>query len=112
MGEVSLKEYLKENHKFNAENPIDHQLLGKIPFFEEVFSDDRELWEMITKLSGNEGIAHLEDKRFKPGDKIVEAGNLDQMVFWVIEGKAEVGVPEGDKKGLLRILKKGSVLEN
>ena len=107
MEKTSLKEYLKENHKLNAEKPIDHNLLEKIPFFEEVFSHDRELWEMITKLAGSAGTAHIEDKRFKPGEKIVKAGSLDQMVFWVIEGIAEVVVTEGAKKRIVKNFKVG-----
>ena len=102
MKKIPLKEYLKENHKLNAENPIDHNLLEKIPFFAEVFSDDRELWEMITKLAGSSGIAHIEDKSFKAGEKIVKTGSLDQMVFWVIEGMAEVLLKEGAKKRIIK----------
>ena len=107
MGENSLKEYLKEHYEFNAENPIDHNLLEKIPFFEEVFSDDRELWEMIARLAGNTGMAHIEDKSFQPGEKIIEAGNLDQMLFWLIEGRAEVIAKRDGKKRSVKYFKEG-----
>ncbi len=107
MGETSLKDFIKENKELNAEKPVDHNLLEKIPFFTEVFSDDRELWEIITKLAGSTGIAHIEDKSFKPGEKIVKTGSLDQMVFWVIEGMAEVVVPEGAKKRVIKNFKVG-----
>lgn len=107
MGETSLKDFLKEKKKLNAEKPIDHNLLEKVPFFSEVFSDDRELWEMITKLAGSTGIAHIEDKNLKPGENIVKAGSLDQMIFWVIEGVAEVVSAEDAKKRVIKHFKEG-----
>ena len=107
MGNASLKEYLKENHEFNAEKPIDYNLLEKVPFFEEIFSGDRELWEMITKLAGATGIAHIEDKKFETRKTIVKSGSLDQMVFWVIEGVAEVIVPYKGKKRVVKNFKAG-----
>ena len=107
MGNASLKEYLKENLEFNAENPIDYNLLEKVPFFEEVFSGDRELWEMLTKLAGATGIAHIEDKKLKPGKEIVISGSLDQMIFWVIEGVAEVIRPYKGKKRVVKNFKAG-----
>lgn len=107
MEKTSLKENLKENHKLNAEKPIDHNQLEKIPFFKEIFSDDRELWEVITKLAGETGIAHIEDKSYEPGKNIVKSGSLDQMVFWVIEGIAEVLVTEDAKKRVIKNFKVG-----
>lgn len=104
---VSLKEYLKENHQLNAKNPIDHNLLERIPFFVEVFGEDRELWEVLVKLAGATGIAHIEDKKFKSGERIVEKGNLDQMIFWVIEGHAEVFSEQGGKKRMVKQFKVG-----
>lgn len=107
MGQMPLKEYLKENEQLNAENPIDCQLLGEIPFFEEVFSSDQELWEMITKLAGAGGIAHIEDKQFKPGQKIIGKGSIDQMVFWVISGEAEAISERSGKQRVAKVFKKG-----
>ena len=107
MSEISLKEYLKKNHQLNADNPIDYRLLEEIPFFEEVFSDDRELWEIIARISGNTGIAHIEDKKYRPGEKIVHEESLDQMVFWVVSGLAEAVREEFGKRRVVRQFKKG-----
>lgn len=107
MGSMPLKKYLKENDKLNAENPIDHRLLGEIPFFKEVFSEDVELWEMISKLAGASGIAHIEDKQFKPGQKIIGKESIDQMVFWVISGEAEAISEQSGKQRVVKRFKKG-----
>lgn len=107
MGNMPLKEYLKENDKLNAENPIDYRLLGEIPFFKEVFSEDVELWEMISKLAGAGGIAHIEDKQFKPGQKIIGKESCDQMVFWVISGEAEAISEYSGKQRVAKRFKKG-----
>jgi len=105
--EMSLKEFLKKNGGVNAASPIDYNLLEKVPFFEEVFSGDRGLWKLITQLAGATGIAHLEDKNLRPGQKIVHSGSLDQMVFWVIAGVAEVVAEAGGKKRVVKVFKEG-----
>ena len=73
----------------HATKPIDHELLEQIPSFAEIFQD-KELWPVLTRLSGSGGIAHIELKTYKPGETIIEKGQFDQMIYWIIGGTANV----------------------
>lgn len=107
MAEMTLKNFLKANHKLNAENPVDPNLFADVPFFEEVFSNDFELWEILTKLAGADGISHIEDKRFREGESIIKEGGMDQMVYWMIDGKTEVFAMQNNKRRLVKWFKNG-----
>ncbi len=72
-----------------ATTPINPELLGNIPYFDSVFHD-KELWPILTKLSGSGGIAHIELKEYGSGDKIISKGQFDQMIYWIVKGSANV----------------------
>lgn len=72
-----------------AGNPIDHRLLKQIPYFESIFKD-KNLWPILTRMSGEGGIAHIELKEFRPGETIISKGTFDQMIYWIIKGSANV----------------------
>ncbi len=84
---ISLVERLSEHAK--ATNPIDLELLTKIPHFTNIFPD-KELWALIVRLSGDDGIAHFEQKVFQPGAKLIGKGKFDQMVYWILSGHANI----------------------
>ncbi len=72
-----------------AENPVKAELLEIIPHFATVFPDKR-IRALLPRLAGNDGIAYLELKRFKPGAKLIGKGQIDQMIYWVLEGQANI----------------------
>jgi CRP-like cAMP-binding protein len=42
------------------------------------------------RLSGDDGAAYIKYKRFEPGKKLITKGKFDQMIYWVVEGSAQV----------------------
>lgn len=72
-----------------AKTPIDPKLLGFIPYFTAIFTD-RKLWDIIVRLSGDDGIAHLEHKGFEPGQKLIAKGQFDQRIYWILGGSAQI----------------------
>lgn len=86
-GLALLIEKLSEHAK--ASHPINPRLLTKIPYFTRIFPYE-ELWSVLVKLSGDDGIAHFEKKRYEPGEKLISKGCFDQMIYWVLTGNAHV----------------------
>jgi len=77
------------NRFAKAKSPIDSELLRGIPHFSSIFQDE-SLWPLLVRLSGDDGIAHIEQKQFKEGEKLVAKGQFDQMIYWVLSGNANV----------------------
>lgn len=76
-------------HFAKAKKPIDPALLNIIPYFSTVFPDKR-MAELLTRLSGKDGTAYLEKKHFKAGTKLIGKGQLDQMIYWVLNGQVDI----------------------
>nr|MBF0223218.1 cyclic nucleotide-binding domain-containing protein [Desulfobulbaceae bacterium] len=72
-----------------AKAPVDPNLLKIIPYFETIFPDQK-LWPYLVRLSGDDGRAYIEYKRYKSGQKLIAKGKFDQMIYWVVEGSAQV----------------------
>lgn len=72
-----------------AKNPIDPGLLEKIPHFTRIFPN-KELWPLLVRLSGDDGIAHFEKKFYHAGETLISKGKFDQMIYWVLSGHADI----------------------
>jgi len=72
-----------------ARAPIEPQLLKRIPHFKDIFPDEA-LWSLLVQLSGDDGVAYIERKRFAPGQKIITQGKFDQMIYWVLSGEVNI----------------------
>ncbi|MDH3394131.1 MAG: cyclic nucleotide-binding domain-containing protein [Desulfobulbaceae bacterium] len=72
-----------------AKSPIDPTLLEIIPYFSMVFPD-KGMHALLASLCGEDGIAYLEKKRFKPNERLIGKGQIDQMIYWVLEGQVNV----------------------
>ncbi|MBF0275503.1 MAG: cyclic nucleotide-binding domain-containing protein [Nitrospinae bacterium] len=107
---MELVDFLKKECSLNAKNPIDHKILMGLPAFDEVFKEV-EL-ELLVKIAGQSGIALIEYKKFKEGQKLIEKGNYDQMLYWVVKGKAEVlkYIEKQDKPKVVYSFKEGECL--
>lgn len=73
----------------NAKAPVDPKLFKIIPYFATIFPD-QGLWPYLARLSGDDGCAYIEYKRYEPGKKLIAKGQFDQMIYWVVEGSAQV----------------------
>ncbi len=102
-----LIEALKSHRK--ADNPIPPEILGHIPYFEEVFKE-KEFWPVLVELAGSDGIAHIELKKFKQGETIIELGKFDQMIYWVIKGNTQVITKMGKQPKIIHTSKKGECI--
>ncbi len=90
MSSSDLTVLLKELSCFaKAKAPIDVNLFKTIPYVSSVFPDEG-LLKIIVRLSGSDGIAHIEHKRFEPGQKLISKGQFDQMIYWVLKGKVQI----------------------
>jgi len=90
MTSSSTENLIKELAPFaKARIPIDSKLLEIIPYFSTIFPD-KNLWSFIVRLSGDDGSAYIEYKRYEPGQKLIAKGKFDQMIYWVVEGSAQV----------------------
>jgi len=84
-----LKRYAK------AKNPIDANLLGKIPYFTDIFPD-KKLWPVLVRLSKKDvitfenEIAYIEYKKYLEGDKLIIEGQSDQVICWILSGYANI----------------------
>lgn len=72
-----------------ARKSIEPQLLKRIPHFKDIFPDEG-LWPLLVQLSGDDGVAYIEKKRFEPGQPIITQGRFDQMIYWVLAGEAHI----------------------
>ena len=93
---MELKKFLQTKGT-KAKKPIDHKTFEKIPYFEEAFGNDKELWKALAEFAGGGGTAYIERKKFKPDEKIIIKGNYDQMLYWLISGSAIVLADFGGK---------------
>lgn len=73
----------------NAKNPIDSKMLINIPYFTEIFPDGKTR-TLLVLLSGNDGIAFIQYREFKAGEKLITKDQFDQMIYWVLSGHANV----------------------
>lgn len=90
MEECGISSYMKDLTQYaNARRPIDPKLLQNIPHFSDIFHNDN-LWPILTRLSGDDGIAFIEHKQFQPGKRLIAKGQFDQMIYWVLAGRAHI----------------------
>ncbi len=98
----SLKELLAEHLETYtiAKNPINPEIFGEIPFFNELFPKD--VWPLLVKMGGNDGIAYIELKKIAPRTRIIQKGVFDMMVYWLIDGEADVMATIGKRKTIVK----------
>ncbi len=72
-----------------AIKPVDHSLLGRIPYFGQIFPD-RELWPVLVLLARKDGTAYIERRRLAAGEKLIYRGQTEQRIFWILAGSAQV----------------------
>ena len=96
MNDKILMEVLKKfNKKRNAKFPISISVLRQVPFFTEFFSEDEEILKELSQLADPDNNSYIRYKTFKPGEIIVQQGDIENTIFWLLKGEARVR--SGDK---------------
>ena len=96
MNDKILMEVLKKfNKKRNAKFPISISVLRQVPFFTEFFSEDEEILKELSQLADPDNNSYIRYKTFKPGEIIVQQGDIENNIFWLLKGEARVR--SGDK---------------
>ena len=96
MNDKILMEVLKKfNKKRNAKFPISISVLRQVPFFTEFFSEDEEILKELSQLADPDNNSYIHYKTFKPGEIIVQQGDIENTIFWLLKGEARVR--SGDK---------------
>ncbi|MFZ5775401.1 MAG: cyclic nucleotide-binding domain-containing protein [Thermodesulfobacteriota bacterium] len=72
-----------------ATNPVDPDCFRQVPHFDAIFPA-KELWPVLVRLSGDDGIAYIERKQVKPGEKLISRGKFDQMIYWILGGSLNI----------------------
>lgn len=91
MNNKTLGDALKKiSKKQAAKFPVAVSVLRQIPFFTEVFSDDEELLKRICQLADSEKNAYIRYKVFESQDVIVQQGDVEATVFWLLDGEARI----------------------
>lgn len=72
-----------------AKHPIDPEVLTRIPYFTRIFQD-KALWRLLVRLSGDDGIAYFEKRQYAAGEHLISKGQFDQMIYWVLGGSADI----------------------
>jgi len=78
------------NKQHTAKFPVAVFVLREIPFFTEVFSDDEELLEKLSLLADPNKNAYIRYRTFKPKEVIVQQGDVENTVFWLLSGEARI----------------------
>ncbi len=89
-----------------AKKPIDPVLLIDLPHFTTIFPDPR-IRALLVCLSGDDGIAYFERKQFRPGARLIARGQMDQMIYWVLEGHVHVVTAIKDKEKVIHESQRG-----
>ena len=96
MNDKILMEVLKKfNKKRTAKFPISISVLRQVPFFTEFFSEDEEILKELSQLADPDNNSYIRYKTFKPGEIIVQQGDIENTIFWLLKGEARVR--SGDK---------------
>ena len=85
----------KANKKQTAKFPVAISVFQQIPFFTEIFSEDEEILKEISQLAGPEENAYIRYKTFEPNEIIINQGDIESTVFWLLKGEARIR--SGDK---------------
>jgi hypothetical protein len=86
LGEALNKITKKQTAKF----PVAVSVLLEVPFFTEVFSDDEEILKKISQLADSNKKAYIRYKTFKSKEIIVQQGDIENTVFWLLKGAAHI----------------------
>ncbi len=91
MNEKKFEEALnKITKKQTAKFPVAISVLRQVPFFTEVFSDNTEILKKISQLVDSENRAYIRYKTFKSNEIIVQQGDVENTVFWLLKGEAQI----------------------
>ena len=91
MNDKILMEVLKKfNKKRNAKFPISISVLRQVPFFTEFFSEDEEILKELSQLADPDNNSYIRYKTFKPGEIIVQQGDVENTIFWLLKGAARI----------------------
>ncbi len=104
---IAVIKDLKDNTK--AKYPIDISLLRQIPHFESIFPYE-ELWSVLVRLSGSDGVAYIEQKTFAEGEKLISKGMFDQMIYWILEGQVNIVSEINKQPKIIHKAKKGECI--
>jgi CRP-like cAMP-binding protein len=91
VNEKKFEEVLnKITKKQTAKFPVAVSVLRQVPFFTEVFSDNTEILKKISQLADSENKAYIRYKTFKSNEIIVQQGDVENTVFWLLKGEAHI----------------------
>ena len=91
MNDKILMEVLKKfNKKRTAKFPISISVLRQVPFFTEFFSEDEKILKELSQLADPDNNPYIRYKTFKPGEIIVQQGDVENTVFWLLKGAARI----------------------
>ncbi len=91
MNEKKFEEVLnKITKKQSAKFPVSVSVLRQVPFFTEVFSDNDEILKKISQLVDSEIKPYIRYKTFKSNEIIVQQGDVENTVFWLLKGEAHI----------------------
>ncbi|HHK60554.1 MAG TPA: cyclic nucleotide-binding domain-containing protein [Desulfobacterales bacterium] len=68
---------------------IDWRLLAAIPYFTDVFPDER-LWPILVRLADAEDEAYIRERRIDPDKIFIRRGEEDRMIYWILDGRARI----------------------
>ena len=68
---------------------IDWRLLAAIPYFTDVFPDER-LWPLLVRLADQEDKPYIQERRIDPDKVLIRRGEEDRMIHWILEGRARI----------------------
>ena len=71
----------KSNKKQTAKFPVAISVLRQVPFFTEFFSEDEEILKELSQLADPDNNSYIRYKTFKPGEIIVQQGDVENTVF-------------------------------
>jgi len=87
---VLMEALKKSNKKQTAKFPVATSVLRQVPFFTEVFSEDEKILKRIAQLAGPDKNAYIRYKTFKSEEIIVQQGEIESTVFWLLKGAARI----------------------
>lgn len=91
MSDKTLRDALKKlNKKPVAKFPVAASVLRQVPFFTEVFSEDEEVLKRLSQLADSSKKAYIRYKTFKSEEIIVQQGDVENTVFWLLKGIAHI----------------------
>lgn len=91
MNDKKLREALnKITKKQSAKFPVAVSVLRQVPFFTEIFSDNEEILKKISQLADSDKKAYIRYKTFKSNEIIVQQGDVENSVFWLLKGAAHI----------------------